>query len=173
MEGSEYLYTIAEVSIAVVGFSAVVVVFRRRGGEALSQAELELISFMIERGFAALFLSLLPMLLSHIGVPTAGVWTVSSGALALYLVIALIRTAAFRWRLPSQAEAELPGRGLSFLLVCGVVLVIAVQVLNAFDVVVEQSVGWYLLGVTSVLGLAAIIFGTIIRAFVSSDGGAA
>ena len=40
-------------------------------------------------------------------------------------------------------------------------------------VVLEQGAGWYLLGVTSVLGLAAIIFGTIIRAFASGGGGAA
>ncbi len=69
MEGSEYLYTIAEVSIAIVGFSAVVVVFRNRGEQALSRLELRLISFMIERGFAALFLSLLPVLLAHLGLP--------------------------------------------------------------------------------------------------------
>ena len=65
------------------------------------------------------------------------------------------------------------GVGASSILVVGVVLVIASQVLNAVGVLLEQGVGWYLLGVTSVLGLAAIIFGTIIRTFASSDGGAA
>ena len=172
MEGSEYLYTIAEVSIAVVGFSAVVVVFRRRSGDALSQVELKLISFMIERGFAALFLSLLPVLLSYLGLSAAGVWGLSSGVLATYLVIALIRTASFRRKIPAEAEAELPSRGVSSILVVSISLVIASQVLNAVGVVLEQGVGWYLLGVTSVLGLAAIIFSTIIRTFTSSSGGA-
>ena len=173
MEGSEYLYTIAEVSIAIVGFSAVVVVFRKRSGEALSHIELNLIAFMIERGFAAVFLSLLPVLLSHLGLSAAGVWALSSGVLALYLAIALVRTALFRRRIPAEAEAELPGRGVSSILVVCVVFVIVLQGLNAVGAVLEQGVGWYLLGVTSVLGLAAIIFGTIIRAFTSSGGDAA
>jgi hypothetical protein len=128
---------------------------------------------MIERGFAALFLSLLPMLLAHVGLSAAGVWALSSGALALYLVIALIRTGSFRRRIPAEAEAELPGMGSTAVLVVCVVLVIAIQVLNALGLVLEQGIGWYLIGVTSVLGLAAIIFGSIIRIFVSRGGGAA
>lgn len=173
MEGSEYLYTIAEVSVAVVGFSAVVVVFRNRGGQALSPVELKLISFMIERGFAALFLSLLPMLLSHLGLSGAGVWAISSGTLALYLLTALLRTASFRRQIPAEAEAQLPARGLSAILAVCAVIVIAVQVLNAVGAVLNQGIGWYLLGATFVLGLAAIIFSTIIRTFASSNGNAA
>ena len=168
MEGSDYLYTTAEISIAIVGFSAVVIVFRKRGGEALSQVELMLISFLIERGFAALFLSLLPMLLSHLGLSPASVWAASSGTLALYLGIELVRTVSFRRRIPAEAESELPGRGVSSILAAVIVIVIAVQILSAFEVGLERRAGWYLLGVTSVLGLAAIIFGTIIRTFASS-----
>ncbi len=93
--------------------------------------------------------------------------------LALYLVTALIRTGSFRWRNPAELEAHLPGRGWSFVLAVGVVIVIAVQVLNAVGAVLDQGVGWYLLGVTFVLGTATIIFGTIIRTFASSSGGAA
>jgi hypothetical protein len=128
---------------------------------------------MIERGFAALFLSLLPMLLTHLRLSGVGVWAISSGALALYLLTALIRTSSFRRQIPAEAEAQLPGMGWSSVLAVCAVIVIAIQVLNAVGAVLEQGIGWYLLGATFVLGLAAIIFGTIVRTFASSSENAA
>jgi hypothetical protein len=54
------LNTLAEVAITLAGFSGVVVVFRLRGAQSWSPAELRFLWLFIGDSFLVLFFSLLP-----------------------------------------------------------------------------------------------------------------
>ncbi len=78
LAGSTYLYTLAQLSMAFVAFSTIVVVFRLGMGATLSKAHLLVIRLYIELGLMATGFSMLPMLLAVIGWPHATVWRISS-----------------------------------------------------------------------------------------------
>ena len=82
MQGADFLLTIAEISLALVGFSAVIVAFRQAGGRTWSQFERLLIRGMIELGFAALFFALVPHILVYLHFPDPWVWGLSSTSFA-------------------------------------------------------------------------------------------
>ena len=62
MESSEYLYTVAEVAVALVGFAGIVIALRHRES-GLSGLDRSFVTDMVQRGLAALFFALLPLLL--------------------------------------------------------------------------------------------------------------
>jgi len=58
---NEYiLYTLAQVAATLAGFSGLVVIFRVRGVQAWSRAELRTFWFLLGDSFLVLFFSLLP-----------------------------------------------------------------------------------------------------------------
>jgi hypothetical protein len=85
LPGSTYLYALAFVAAAFVGFSSVVVVIRRTIGVTLSRFQVLLARTDIELGFVVVGLSLLPMLISLFNLPHSLVLRGSSGIAALVL----------------------------------------------------------------------------------------
>ena len=157
MESSEYLYTVAEVAVALVGFAGIVIALRHRQS-GLSGRDRSLVTDMVERGLAALFFALLPLLLVFLGLGSASVWPYCSGLLAAYITVAGVRSirARFVARAPVRPAIFYGRFGAS-----GVVIL--VQLANAFDVVLTSGVGWYLLGVTWLLVLSAFVFTLVLR----------
>ena len=90
MEGSEYLYTVAEVSVAFVGFAAIVIAVRLRSKE-LDEFERILVAWLVERALAALGFALLPNLLHYFGVPLETALPIGSGLLAAYFSTVFVR----------------------------------------------------------------------------------
>jgi hypothetical protein len=160
VEGSEYLYTIAEVSVAFVGFAAIVISVRHRSG-GLSEAERWHVTLLIERGLAALAFSLLPMLLHHFGVPVRSVLSLSSGLLAGYLCIALARNLLLARTETLAAKLSLSPSGVAFRQVI-LGLMVPIQALAAAGALPFDPLGWYLLGASWLLVLSGIVFATIL-----------
>ena len=79
MDTTDYLYTCAEIGVALAGFSALVVALSQRAGAASSDTHYWYMSVIIERGLMASFLAMLPSLLEGLGVATRGIWLISSG----------------------------------------------------------------------------------------------
>ena len=81
MNPPQTLQTIAEIGVAFAGFSGLVIAFRRKAGP-LSAVHKYRLRVLLALGFAAMFLSLLPDLLSGTGLPSATLWRLA-GATAL------------------------------------------------------------------------------------------
>ncbi len=160
MDGADYLYACVEAGVAISGFSALVIALRGREPVALAEYERRTVVRLVERGLMAAFLSLLPILLSGLGLPNHLVWFTSSGMLALYGLYSAIKT----WRARRLADQIVPAPLFYLLTVVGLV-VIGIQVLNAFDLGLAQSVWWYLVGVTWLLASAGYAFMFVLRAW--------
>ena len=90
MTGEGTLQTIAEVSITLAGFSALISVFRQRVGRAWTPEGLTAIRGMIEFTLIPAFFALLPFPLFYSGLSEAVVWRLSSflfGALSVAMMI--------------------------------------------------------------------------------------
>ncbi len=113
---------------------------------------------MVERGLAAVFFALLPLLVVFLGVGSASVWRYSSGLLAAYIIFAGSRSLRAR-----MAARNPVGPAIFYGRFAASGLVILVQLANAFDVLLTSGVGWYLVGVTWLLVLSALCFTLVLR----------
>jgi len=160
MAGSDFLLTCAEIGVALAGFAALVMAFRQGRAESLSPLHRVLVALLIERGLVATFLSLLPIVLSGLGVSTRVLWFSSSLSFALYGLSMAWRSAANRGEIGSTGIV--PPRAFNILMLVGL-LIIALQVAHAFGIGLNQSVWWYSLGIVWLLASAAYLFLFTIR----------
>ena len=158
MDGSEYLYTVAEVSVAFVGFAAIVIAVR---GD-LSEGERQHVTWLVERGLAALAFSLLPMLFHFFGAPPRRVLSLSSALLAGYLLSILARNLLIV-RAGTLAKSSLSASGIALRLAM-VGLMVPIQALAALGVLPFDPLGWYLFGASWLLVLSGILFATVLTA---------
>jgi hypothetical protein len=105
MQSHDILQTIAEVAVALTGFSGVVVVLGPRGSGSWSREDLLQLRTLVEPSLVALFGSFLPgtLLLAVRSEPFA--WRLSNGALAMLGLVALV---AFARR--SRLAGTTPGQ---------------------------------------------------------------
>ena len=158
------LLVLAQISMAFVGFAAIVVVFRERGGEEWSGFQIALISTMIEFGFAALFFSLLPVVLSRLGITGDLAWRGCSVLIGLFLLVYLSRYGRRR-QSAAQTESHNLRPGV-FRFWLGSTFGVGVAQLGSSVGVLGLPVdGVYLAGVVWMLASGAIAFMVIFEVF--------
>ena len=152
MDHLDLLQTLAEVAVALAGFSGVVTVFGRRHTGEWDPVDRLHLSFMLETSFAVLFLSILPFALLALDLSPRSTWATMSGVFAAFLV-AVDAAAFFRWRrLPS--DQRLGG----IFLVCtslGDWSVFVLQLFNAFS---AREFSLYFIGLIWLLFACALSF---------------
>ncbi len=84
MDVYSFLNTVSQISVAFVGFAAVVTALRSGGGSKLSAYQWLLIKVRIQVGFAVLFFSLGPSILRLSGLSDASVWKYASISLGIF-----------------------------------------------------------------------------------------
>lgn len=153
LPGSDYFLALAQISIAFVAFSTIVVVLRQAMGGPLSAFQTLLVRYSIECGFAATTFSLGAVLLGLTGLSEPHLWRVSSGLLGLYIV-------AYSFHYVRRRRRVMPGRLPPRFVVLGIIsLVVAVSLgLNALTSVFHASPGPFAIAVTWVLVQAAVTF---------------
>ena len=155
MEGEASLQTFAEVSIALAGFASLLVVLRRGPSHSLSEGEGADLFVVVGGGLLVLVFSLLPLPLHHLGLSNASVWGISSVSFAVGLVLGY--TAILRRRshlLRSGIQPLFPQ--LSRASVHSPLVVVALLLLSAADVLVPRGPGPYLLSLLLLLALSAL-----------------
>ena len=162
MNGSEYMYTVAEVSVGLSGFAATVMVMRHREGSSLSSLDRLMVATLIERGLMAAFLSLLPVLLFGLGLSEPLLWAVSSGTFVIYGIWIAYRGIRNR----RYIIDTMMSMSLYFGLIGIGVAVIIVQLMHALGVGMQQSAWWYMIGVTWLLVTAGYRFFFILREWI-------
>jgi hypothetical protein len=85
---NEYiLYTLAQVATTLTGFSGLVVVFRVRGAQAWSRAELRTFWFLLGDSFLVLFFSLIPLPLALANWSQDALWGLCNALLGSWFVV--------------------------------------------------------------------------------------
>ena len=159
MQGADVLTVIAEIGVALAGFSGIVVALRQRSVESWPLPEILRLRLMLSAAVSTLVFALLPFVPHHLGVSPAVTWSVSSLALA----------ALFGWTLFVSTVRLRPLRtGLSFrwwvAYQSGTVIAIAALVSNVGGLFGGPSFGLYLAGVTLLLFVATTFFVRLVLA---------
>jgi len=101
LQGAGILQLIAEVAVALAGFSGVVVALGRRSGGAWKSSDKTRLRTMLDLSFLAALLAIVPFIFFHGGMDSSSVWAWSSGLGALVMGTRLIRALpkiALFWR---------------------------------------------------------------------------
>jgi len=153
MEGSDILQTIAEIAIALTGFTGIVIALGGRTGSAFSGFALIRFRVLLAASLAALALSLLPFFLHYLGVPPGTTWSVCSAVVALFMVpIVIADIRSFR-----RYSDEIPAFERRVAPVIGM-LGSALWVSQVANVVFLHALGPFLAAPLWFLGFSALSF---------------
>lgn len=132
MAATEALLALAQFSLALAGFTGVVIAFGWRGGDWHAAD-----SFRIWRALftslGAAFLSLVPVAIELLGVEGEAVWRWSSAAFAFYAILWASFDAPRHWRMRAVLRGVVPAWGPGLLYAIAACIFVA-QVLNVFGV---------------------------------------
>jgi hypothetical protein len=150
LSGTNYLLTLAVISITFVAFSTIVVVFREAQGAGLVEYEVVLLRMFLVSGLEATVFSLMPPLLGLFGIAPLWVWRVSSLAFALVMI----------WRgiYFVRRQSHFERRRLFDFLYFIYFIAILGLLINALGIFIEPSPGLYALAATWLLVNAIIAF---------------
>ena len=156
MAYADALSTLAEVAIAIAGFSGIVSVFGRRSSGHWSPAERARLIGLLVMSFTAVFFSVVPFVLLSIPVSESTCWRSLSLLLAASRFVSMgvvLRVVLGERRIPaSKREASLV---TSVIFIAGDLLVVVALSVNA----VGSGLLWpYLAAIVWVLAEAAVIF---------------
>jgi hypothetical protein len=159
MNGAEILTTIAQLGVAVTGFSGIAIAFNRQPGR-LSEVEAFRVSILFANGFAAVFLSLLPFAFFYLGWSEAVIWRTASAFAALFEVAFIASHFAPTRRFLREHRALFNLAHLLFTL-CGHVINTIAQLLNALGII-EARLSIFIFGLLWLLFHSAFQFGRIL-----------
>jgi hypothetical protein len=128
MERVELLTAIIEASVALIGFSGLVIALGRRSSGEWSAAEKLRLSALLGAGVIVLGCTLLALTLLSSGLSHVMVWTLSSVAWAVLVVPFAVLTLS---RVFQMAEDRTVGRTYLGVIIAVVVATAAIQVANA------------------------------------------
>jgi hypothetical protein len=150
------LTTVAEIGIALAGFSGLVVVLRKNTGP-LNDIEKYRMSVLLATAFGAMFLALLPGALQDLGLNGSRLWRMSSGILAAFSLVFFLA-----WVLSSRRFFHVAREIFSVpafsLVVFGHLGNLVLQLLVTLGYWAGREKGVYLLGLLWLLAHASLQF---------------
>ena len=166
MEGEAALQILAEVSVALAGFTGVVGAF---GDRRSSWTPFEFLRFRVMLGtsLATLLLSLLPFALYHLHLAPGVIWILCSAAYAAYLVT-IFPLDVRRGRALGLFEHPDYRAWVPLVLGGSVAVAVALQVLNVAGVGFHREPGPFILGLFLLVVICAFMFVRLL-AFVGRD----
>jgi len=159
MTGTEILTTVAQLGVAITGFTGIAIAFNRHPGR-LGEFEAFRVSILFSNSLAGVFLALLPFAFFHLGWSEPLIWRTMSGAFAIFEVIFLTTHFPLARRF-SREYPESFNFKLLMMVTIGHVLNGIAQTLNAVGITnAELSV--FIFGLLWVLFHSAFQFGRIL-----------
>lgn len=156
------LFTVAEVAIALAGFSGVVAVLGQRSSGEWSAPDWLRFAMLLAFSFGAVLFSLLPTLVLALGASEPAAWGISSVLLVVFFVSGWGLVVRRVTALGEVAAEQFPQRiGLTVAALSLPVLVMLV--LNALSVGFSREFGPFFLGVLWLLSLAGFQFYRLLR----------
>lgn len=89
------LLALAQLAVAIAGFSAIVEVLGRRGGGAWRRDEVNSFNGMLMHSVLALLACLAPVALAEMGIAEATIWPPAAGILGAFMTVHSLAIAAF------------------------------------------------------------------------------
>ena len=165
MQGEGPLLTIAEVSVALAGFSSVVIALRGSGPNAWSAQDRFGLGNVLAASVGSLFGSLLPFPIAYLGCSSDVVWGVTNAVVGVIVLGAVLVLGN------AVARAEIPPRTPKiFWAFVGSGLVVAVLLLlSAFDVGLPRGPSVLLIGLIWALLAAFAQLATFVLVTWSGD----
>jgi hypothetical protein len=159
---SDFLLSLAALSLSFTGFSAVVVTLRGALGGEISDRHLRLVRLYIEGGLLVTALSVIPALLNLLHIPAPTLWAVSSAVAATIFSVLLLT----QFRRRSAIETGPFPAWVRIIYAISLLAVIALW-LNAAGAPFPPSVGAYAITLTWALCVFGFIFIRTIDIFLS------
>jgi hypothetical protein len=147
----ETLYALVEISVALAGFSAIVVLFKRGDSGSWLASDANRFNGMLIHAMSAAFFCILPPLLSVFSTNEAVIWSIASSLLGVQIIL---HSAVVIW----LAKATFLIRSSIFLALGAVVL----QFLNVAEIHYSREFRPYLAGVLWHLIQAGVLFVNLI-----------
>ena len=160
MNGAEILTTIAQLSVAVIGFSGIAIAFNRQPGR-LSEVESYRVLILFANSFAAIFLSLLPFALYYFGLSETAVWRTGSALCLLFELVFLAIHIPRTLTLLHKHRDLFSVPQLCFVL-CGHVANVVIQLVNAAGLLTGRTLSLFILGLLWLLFHSVFQFGRIL-----------
>lgn len=149
----ESLTTVAEIGIALAGFSGLVVVLRKNSGP-LNEIEKFRMSVLLAAAFGAMFFALLPDVLQHLGFTDDTLWRMSSAFLVVFSIAFVIGWVLSSRRFFSVAREIFSVPAFS-LMTLGHLINLILQLSATLGMWGDRSAGVYLLGLIWLLAHAS------------------
>ena len=159
MNGAEILTTIAQLGVAVTGFSGIAIAFNRQPG-GLGGFEAFRVSILFANSLAAVFLSLIPFAFFYLGWSQEIIWRTTSG-LCVAFEAAFIASHFPAGRRFLRSHRELFNLKLLAFVTLGHVVNATAQLLNAVGMV-EAKLSIFIFGLLWLLFHSAFQFGRIL-----------
>ena len=156
MSEQETLTSIVEFSIALAGFSGIVVALGKQAGRWDPADRFRMLNILII-AFGAAFMAYVPMGLAHAGLSGSLLWRLSSGMLASFLTIILV-FAILRMRSQPAEIRRLLNPTLRRLLVGGTAFVVLTQLANIVGLGFQPCFVLYFAALVWLLIAAALQF---------------
>lgn len=160
MSGSEILTTIAQLAVAMTGFSGIAIAFNRQPGR-LSDWEAFRVSILFANSFAAIFLSLIPFAFYYLGW-SAGTVFRSASALCFLFEAIFITTHIVPTRKLMREFRPLFSLPLLSLMICGHSINTLLQLANALGLFPGRSLPIFIFGLLWLLFQSIFQFGRIL-----------
>jgi hypothetical protein len=156
MNATDLLATLAELGVALAGFSGIVVVLGARETLEWSSRDRQLLSALLATSGGVILWSILPLLLLVAELPDRTVWLLSSGSWSIgQFVVLAIRARQFS----REPETRIQERGFAMLAFSGGITALAVQLVNLW-----LGVAWpHLAAVVWHLALSFLVFVRLLR----------
>ena len=144
MNPPDAFQTVAEVAIALAGFSGLLVAFRKSAGP-LSNVQKFRMRILFALSFGALFLSLLPAIILNLGVSEDRLWAYSSLAMSIYSGYFLAWW-LYSSRRTAKKYPEIFDRWVFATMTTGHILILVLQLLVVFAFIDSGHAGIFLIG---------------------------
>ena len=157
MQDSDLLQTIAEIAVALTGFTGVVAFLGDRAQGEWRAVDLFRLNNLLLSSIAALTFSFVPILVFKLGASEFAAWRWSSGLFAAFLLVALEHSRRAMWRLPEPEQVEIvrPIAAAVVVIQSGVSVLL---VTSAVGVAYSGESGPFFLGLVWLLGFSAFQF---------------
>lgn len=158
MASVDVLTVLAEIAIALAGFTGIVVAFRLQRPDEFLPHEYVRLRYMLVVACVLLFFSLLPFLPHYFGLSESSVWIVSSGVMCVGLLLL-----GFMSHLNTRRDPVLSKSRWTICYIVGSIVFSAFALLNVFGVG-PPGPGFYLAGLGWLLFFSTSIFVRLILA---------
>jgi len=159
MIGAEILTTIAQLGMAVTGFSGIAIAFNRQPGR-LGAFEAFRVSILFANSLAAVFLSLIPFAFFYLGWSQEMIWRTASGV-CVFFEAGFIASHVAPARRFLRTHRELFNLKLLAFVTCGHFVNMIAQLLNVCGVI-EAKLPIFIFGLLWLLFHSAFQFGRIL-----------